>query len=224
LPKILVVDDDEIHLGSVSEWLKGQHYLVDSATTGKFAMDFIRAFEYDLLILDWHLPDISGIELTRVFRRNGGQTPILMLTARQSPDEIEEALDAGADDYVSKPFELQVLGARIRAQLRRSASPVVPEVLNFRDVMLSTASRQVTRAGVPISLQPNEFALLQFFAQNQNQVFSADQLLRRVWDSDSEVSLDAIYSCIKRIRKKLDQPGEASLIQNLHGVGYRFDP
>lgn len=225
MPKILVVDDDEIHLLTLAEWLRDAQHLVDTASNGKEGLEFLAAFSYDLVIVDWQMPVVSGVELVKQFRKNGGQTPIIMLTGKDAENDKAQGLDAGADDYLSKPFGLIELGARLRAQLRRSSTALIPETIQFRDITVETGARRVLKGGQVLALQPLEFALLEFLAKNQNQVFSAEDLIRRVWDSDNAVSHDALYGSIKRLRKKLDtDSSQPSIIQNLHGVGYRFVP
>lgn len=225
MPKILVVDDDELHLATLRERLKADGHIVDTAQTGREGMEFLGAFDYDLLIVDWQLPDFSGVELITRFRNGGGQTPIIMLTGKGSEDDKALGLDSGADDYLLKPFGMKELAARLRAQLRRQSGSLTPSIIKFRDVTLDTGNRRVEKDGCEISLQPVEYALLEFFAIHQQQIFSAGDLIKRVWDSDNAVSEDALYSCIRRLRRKFDTDETLpSIIRNRHGVGYIFEP
>ena len=221
MAKILLVEDEEDFSDLVTMWLKNEHHIVEVADTGEKAVDLLKVYRYDLLILDWMLPGISGIDICKDFRGQGGSTPILMLTAKRHVDEKETGLDAGADDYLTKPFELKELSARVRALLRRPAAFSGTE-LKVGPVTMDTATHRVTRQGEEIALLPKEFALLEFFMRHPNQVFSAEALLDRVWASESEASPETIRTYIKRLRKKIDEDGSPSLVSTVHGVGYKL--
>jgi DNA-binding response OmpR family regulator len=221
MAKILFVEDNRSLVESITKWLKMQNHLVDSAVTGTEALDLLAAFEYDLLILDWDLPEISGLDVLKRYRSKSGQAAILMLTGKDSVTEKETALDAGADDYLTKPFEPRELGARMRALLRRPKT-IVEEKLTAKDIVLDSVAKKVLKAGKEISLQPLEMAVLEFFMRHPNQVYSPEHLIRLIWDSEQDVSTDALYTCIRRLRKKIDSEGE-SMISTVHGLGYRFD-
>jgi len=222
MAKLLIVEDDKTLCATLHEWLRMKNYTVEMVHAGDDALEHLSAFEYDLVILDWDLPKVSGVEICRKFRATGGVTPILMLTGKGSVHEKEEGFYAGADDYLTKPFHAQELIARVHALLRRPTAFVGP-VLSVRNVVLDTNKRRVTRDGAEIQFQPMEFTLLEFFMRHPGQVFSTEALMRRCWDSNAEISLDAIYTCIGRLRRKLDLPGQPSLITTVHGVGYGFD-
>lgn len=221
MAKILLVEDESDIADMVTAWLAREHHVVEVSTTGEDALDIIKVFPFDVLILDWVLPGISGVDVCRQYRNSGGRAPILMLTAKKDVDEKEAGLDAGADDYLTKPFELKELSARIRALLRRP-TPFSGNILKVGCISLDTASHEVTRDGKLIELLPKEFALLAFFMRHPNQVFSADALLDRVWSSDSEASPETIRTYIKRLRKKIDVKGESSMVGTVHGVGYKL--
>ncbi len=221
MAKILLVEDESDISDMVSAWLSREHHVVEVAGSGEEALDIIRVYPFDVLILDWVLPGISGVDVCRQYRSKGGRSPILMLTAKKDVDEKETGLDAGADDYLTKPFELKELSARIRALLRRP-TPFSGNVLKVGPIMLDTTSHEVTRDGELVELLPKEFALLSFFMRHPNQVFSADALLDRVWSSDSEASPETIRTYIKRLRKKIDEKGKPSLVGTVHGVGYKL--
>lgn len=182
----------------------------------------LRVNEYDLIILDWQLPGMTGVELCKNYRNRGGESPVMMLTARSSIDDREQGLDSGADDYLCKPFALKELSARVRALLRRS-SKASSNVLELRDICLDPSSLRVTKAGKSVHLEPKEFALLEFFLRHPDTVFSADALLTRVWESDTEASPEAIRTYIRGLRKKLSTKDEPSLITTVHGLGYKFN-
>ncbi|HEY9785855.1 MAG TPA: response regulator transcription factor [Candidatus Obscuribacterales bacterium] len=221
MAKILIVEDDLDLRSIVEDWLKHEHHTVECATKGDEALDLLKVYPYDLIILDWELPNLSGIEILKAFRGCGGRTPILMLTGKGELDNKETGLDTGADDYLTKPFHMKELSARIRALLRRPAS-AVENVLKVGDLTLNPKTYAVTKGGADIKLLPKEFALLEFFMRYPNQVFSAEALLDRVWRSESDVAPETVRTCIKRLRKKLNAESEDSIIQTLHGVGYKL--
>lgn len=207
---------------TISEWLKSERYVVDIVHTGELALEHLQSFEYDLVILDWEMPALSGIEVTKQYRDSGGMTPILLLTGKDTIDEKEMGFDAGADDYLTKPFHPKELSARLRALLRRP-NQILGETLKVRNIVLDPGTRIVTKAGKVVPLQPLEFSVLEFFLRHPTDVVGPEGLLRRVWDSDTNVSQDAIYTCIKRIRKKLDDDGQPSILKTVHGIGYKLE-
>lgn len=222
MAKILLVEDEPDISVIISEWLKNEHHVVELVETGDDALDRLKFYKFDIVILDWMLPGLSGIEVCKAYRAAGGMTPILLLTAKKHVDEKEQGLDAGADDYLTKPFEMKELSARIRALLRRP-SAFSGSVLQVGDLQLEPNTFKVTRNGAEISLLPKEFALLEFMMRHPNQVFSAEALLDRVWSSDSEASPETIRTYIKRLRKKIDIEGQPSILSTVHGVGYKLD-
>lgn len=223
MPKILIVEDDPGLQKTVRDWLTFEHHMVETASNGRDGLEKIQVYEYDLVILDWELPEMTGVEILREIRRRGSSMPVLMLTGKSSVNDKEEGLDAGADDYLTKPFHMKELSARVRSVLRRAGGNVA-NTLKVQDVELDPAGFRATRAGREIQLLPKEFALLEFLMRHANQVFSAEALLSRVWASESEVSVDAISTCVKRLRKKLDEPGSKdSFIRTVHGVGYKVE-
>lgn len=221
MAKILLVEDDRHLAGTVRDFLKFENYLVETTETGTDALDLLRAFEYDLVILDISLPKLSGLEVARQYRESGGSTFILMLTGKDTVPDKELGFDAGADDYLTKPFHLKELSARVRALLRRPKN-LCADVLKYRNIILERGSFRVTRDGQDVHLPRMEFALLEFLMRHPDQVFSAEALLERVWTSDSERSAETIRSCVKKLRSKIDTDGQPSLIKNVHGVGYKL--
>jgi DNA-binding response OmpR family regulator len=222
MPKILIVEDDLDLRSIVEDWLRHEHHLVETATKGDEAMELIGIYPYDVIILDWNLPVMSGIQILKKFRQDGGKTPVLMLTGQDLAENIETGLDSGADDYLTKPFHMKELSARIRALLRRPQT-VTENVLRAGDLTLNPRTFAVTKSGADIRLLPKEFALLEFLMRHPNQVFSAEALLDRVWHSENDAAPETVRTCIKRLRRKIDGESENSLIQTLHGVGYKLN-
>lgn len=222
MAKILVVEDDKELSSVIHDYLRAENYTVDVIGDGSEAEHLLRQFTYDLIIMDWELPNLAGVELCRRFRAAGGTTPLVMLTGRQTiPDRIN-GLDAGADDYLTKPFDMGELSARVRAHLRRPPQ-TVSKILTARHIEITPETFTVRANGQEVHLVPKEFALLEFLMKHPGQVFSAEALINRIWPSDSESSPDAIKTHINRLRKKLDVPGEKSLFRTVHGMGYKLD-
>lgn len=216
MAKILIIEDNEDVLDTISTYLTFEHYSVESLTSGTEAVQHLRTFPYDAVILDWDLPGMSGIEILKSARAAGLKTPILMLTGKDSLVQKEAGLDSGADDYLTKPFQVRELGARIRALLRRT-SGATDNVLKAGDITLDPEKHRAYKSGQPVELTPAEFDILEFLMRNKNKVFSAEALLNRVWPSDSEATTEAFKSAMKRMRKKVDPDG--TLIRTVHGVG-----
>ena len=185
---------------------------------GTEAMTALRVHRYDVVVLDWQLPGSTGQDICRAFRQNGGNTPILMLTGMDSVDDKEMGFDNGVDDYLTKPFHLKELSARIRALLKRRE--LYSATLAAGDIEIHIDSRSVHKRGQQIKLMPKEFALLEFLMRNKGRVFSADELLRCVWSSDSTAGTEALRQCLRRLREKIDDDGKPSLIENVSRRGY----
>ncbi len=221
MAKILIVEDDPQVASSVKEWLLIEKYLVEHVNTGADGLDMMRAYEYDLVILDINLPKMSGLEVCREYRNKGGKGLILMLTGQNTIDEKESGLDAGADDYLTKPFHLKELSARLRALLRRP-STLNSEILKAGNLVLDSKKHTLSQNGALIHLPRMEFALLEFLMRHQDQIFDPATLIERVWTADSEKSPETIRTTVKKLRQKIDIEGRPSLIQNVHGVGYKL--
>lgn len=223
MSKILVVDDDKDLVQTIHQWLELEHHLIEIAYDGNDARAVLGVGEFDLIVLDWNLPFVSGPELCQEIRARKCKTPILFLTGRDSEVDKVAGLDMGADDYLTKPFSMKELSARIRALLRRS-SKHTEKHLKTGDIVLDTTSRRVTKAGVEIHMYPSDFSLLEFLMRHAGELFSGDALMQRVWKSDTEATLLALRSAIKRIRKQLDDgiSEDNSLIETKRNVGYRF--
>lgn len=221
MAKLLLADDDALLAKSIADWLKSSDYHVDVTYTLEETSSMVDSYEYDLIVLDWQFPDGAGIDIVSSFRKKGGLAPILLLTGKTSVQDKEKALDAGADDYLTKPFHMQELGARIRALLRRPRI-IVGDELKIGELSLNTASRKVLLGAQEIKLQPMEVSVLEFFMRNPGKPYSPEKIIERVWETTTDVSLQAVYSCIKRLRRKLDRPGRESIFHTVPGAGYEL--
>lgn len=207
----------------ISQMLTFDKHLVEVVYTRGAALDRLAVSSYDVIVLDWQLPDGSGMDILRQLRAGGCQTPVLMLTGKKEMSDKLEGFESGADDYLTKPFNVQELSARVKALLRRQS--VLPgKTLSAGTLLVDPENYMVTRHGKEIHLLPKEFALLVFFMRNPNHVFSIDALLARVWESTTDASADVVRTTVKRLRDKIDEPGSESMIRTIHRVGYRFEP
>lgn len=214
-----MVEDDKAVIQTVTTWLKHEHYTVEVAEDGGEGLALLRSYKYDAIILDWQLPTMSGIELCKDMRRRGDLTPVIMLTSKSDLDDKELGLDAGADDYLTKPFHMRELSARLRALTRRG-NKLTSNVIEVGNLMLDPNAYRFTRNGSDLMLPKTEFALMEFLMRHPNQVFSADALLERVWTSSSNATTETVRTYIKRLREKLHEEGKPDAIQTIHGVGY----
>lgn len=221
MAKILVVEDDENIRSSIRDILEDMDHRVETSPDGRTALDLFGVAEFDLAILDWNMPGLTGPELCSALRKNGSQCRILMLTGMNREEDKVHGLDSGADDYLTKPFLTAEFQARIRALLRRGVT-TIEETVTIGDVSVNSRQRRVLKGGVPVDLKVKEFDLLNFLARNRGTVYSLDALIRYVWPSDEDVSYDAVRQCVKRVRRKLDDTDE-SLISTVIGVGYKID-
>ncbi|AFZ45115.1 two component transcriptional regulator, winged helix family [Halothece sp. PCC 7418] len=217
--QILIVED-EVKLAQFIELeLKYEGYEVITATDGFTGLSQARESTPDLLILDWMLPGISGLEICRRLRQTGSTVPVILLTAKDEISDRVEGLDAGADDYVVKPFSIEELFARVRAHLRRTQEDET-DVLQFSDLKLNTSTREVYRRDRAIELTAKEFELLRYLLNHPRQVLTRDQILERVWGYDFMGDSNIIEVYIRYLRLKLEDQGESRIIQTVRGVGY----
>ena len=220
--KILLVEDDDRIAGALAEDLSDSHYAVDIAEDGQAAWDLSEAYDYDLILLDVMLPRIDGITLCKRWRKNGCKTPILMLTARDTGDDMVTGLDAGADDYVVKPFDLDTLSARIRALLRRGEISLPPN-LEWGDLTLNPNAQESYYQTKLLGLTPTEFRLLELFMRNPRRVFSRSAILDKLWPYADAPEEETVKMHILGLRRKLKQAGaDTDLIETVYGVGYRL--
>jgi len=220
---ILVVDDDQAVRDSLARSLQYSGYEVTTANDGVEALARLSSLRPDAVIMDVMMPRLDGLETTRSLRASGNDVPILVLTARDAVGDRVDGLDAGADDYMAKPFSLEELMARLRALTRRgrpASDEPGAEVLGFADLSLDLQTREVTRAGRRISLTRTEFALLQTFLENPRRVLERSWLLNEVWGFDFPTTANSLEVYIGYLRRKTEGEGEARLIHTVRGIGY----
>jgi len=217
---ILVVDDDPALRAALDRALKLEGYRVSFAHDGRQALQMMTASAQDAVILDLGLPLMDGVEVCRRVRERGDRTPVLMLTARDAVTDRVEGLDAGADDYLVKPFALDELLARLRALLRRTVAPPNEGILKFGDVVMDLQTMEVRRAQRDLPLTRTEFRLLELFMRNPRVVLSRSRIFEEVWGYDFGASSNALEVYVSYLRRKLEADGEPRLIHTVRGVGY----
>ncbi len=226
LMRILLVDDEAEMADPLSRILTQQGYTVDVAYDGSKGRQLVQENHYDLLILDWMLPQLSGLEICQQLRSRGNTTPVLFLTAKDTIDDRVEGLDAGADDYLIKPFELRELLARVRALLRRPPTlepPAPSQRLKIDDLELDPANQLAYRHGRAIELSEKETQLLEYLMRHPNQLLTHDQIHQHLWGESAEKpTSNALAAQIRLLRRKIETEGEPALINTVYGRGYRL--
>ena len=220
--RILVVDDEPSIVDAGATAFRYEGFEVDEAFTGREALEAVATNEPDLVVLDWMLPDIEGIEVGRRLRERGFRTAVLFLTAKDATENKVEALRAGGDDYVTKPFSLAELVARAQAILRRTGGDLPGDVLRFGDLVLDEARHEVTRGEKPIPLTATEFNLLRYFMLNPRRVLSKAQILQNVWRYDFGGNANVVETYVSYLRRKLDAAGPP-LIRTVRQAGYMLE-
>ena len=226
--KLLLVEEEQAFAQRIRQLLEMHYYSVDLATDGHTAQEMTEVFSYDLILLDWVLPKKTGIQVCEALREQGDRTPIILMTGKNSSTNEVAGLDAGADDYLVKPFGFEELLARIRAVLRRSEGIASP-ILEWGDLRLNPSSAEVsccvpTGESTPISVTPKEYGLLEVFLRNPARIFSMDALIDKVWPFDDTPTTGAIRTHIKGLRQKMRAAGLAEVIDTVYGLGYRLSP
>jgi two-component system response regulator MprA len=217
-PRLLVVDDDEDVRDSLHRALGYAGYAVATAANGADALSAVARAPVDLIIMDVLMPMLDGLDACRALRERGDDTPVLVLTARDAVDDRVAGLDAGADDYLVKPFALRELLARVNALLRRTQP--LREVVGYADLTLDLTARVASRAGQPVSLTRIEFALLELLVRNAEQVLSYDVIMDRVWGYGEAPASNALQVFVAFLRRKLEASGQPRLVHNVRGIGY----
>jgi two-component system OmpR family response regulator len=220
--RLLLVEDDEKLARSVTRGLRGEGYAVDLAVDGDAALIQASVYDYDAIVLDVMLPGRNGFEVCRTLRERGCWSPLLMLTARDGVGDRIGGLDAGADDYLAKPFDFGELLARLRALVRRAPHERMPE-LAVGDLVIDPATHDVVQRGVPVELTAREFALLEYLARRAGEAVSRTELLDHVWDENFLGSTNVVDVYVGYLRKKLARPGVSATIRTVRGVGFMLD-
>jgi DNA-binding response OmpR family regulator len=224
MKRVLIVEDEVLMARMLARVLREEGYAAETAGDGRSGFARAAGESFDLLILDWMLPDRSGIQIVRGLRAAGVGTPVLMLTARDQVEDRVEGLDAGADDYLSKPFALPELLARVRALTRRPQAEPAEATVRTGDLALDPVLHVVRRGDEEIYLTAKEFALLHTLVRRPGRVFTRSVLLDTIWGAPGEVRTNVVEIYVSYLRKKLDREGEPSLIRTVRGVGYTFRP
>jgi len=221
--RILLIEDDSVISSAVEEALVLTHYAVDAVADGDSAHELAMVNPYDVIILDWGIPGRDGIDLLRSWRAEGVSTPILMLTGRTDVEDRVDGLDSGADDYLTKPFSVAELLARVRSLLRRREKSLQVELV-AGDLVMDAAAREVTVDGRAIALSPKEFALLEYLLRHQGEVVSRAEISDHVWDDAFDSMSNVIDVTVHRLRRKIDGDRAALLLHTVKGAGYILKP
>lgn len=220
---ILLVEDDRAQLEPLYAALQGAGHIVDAIEDGEIAQGLISQKDYDLLILDWMLPKVSGISLCQQYRRTGKTAPVLMLTAKDTTSDKVTGLDAGADDYLVKPVDVIELLARVRALGRRSPQ-WMGDTLSITDLQLHLTSLTLERKQITIQLSTREFQLMEYLMRHPRQVLSHDQIEQALWEWGTEPESNAVATLVRRLRQRLQAVGAKDWLETLYGMGYRLNP
>lgn len=220
--RVLLAEDDKRFGNLLYQMLLRQDMQVNWVLSGDCALDIIRGEAYDVVIMDWMMPGMSGLQVCQKLREECYQGGILMLTAKDTVDDLVVGLEAGADDYLVKPFAFKELLARIHSVARRSKITIKEKVVKAADLELNLTTRVATRGTRTIQLTGREFQLLEMLMQNYGRVLPKERILDHIWGLESEVSPNTLEAFVRLLRKKIDDPGEVELIQNIRGIGYKM--
>jgi DNA-binding response OmpR family regulator len=221
--RILVVEDEHRIAQSIKQGLEQETYAVDVCYDGQEGLDFATSEDYDIIVLDRMLPSVDGVEICKKLRTEGIHTPVLMLTAKGQVEDRVEGLDAGADDYLVKPFAFEELLARLRA-LKRRPKKKVEDILRLEDLSLNTQTYEVKRKDRTIKLSQKEFALLEYLLRNAEKTLTKEQIISHVWNYDADILPNTLEAFIKQLRNKVDREFSTSqqLIKTVRGFGYKI--
>jgi DNA-binding response OmpR family regulator len=221
--RILLAEDEAAIAGFIKDGLEEEGFAVDVAGNGRIGLDMAmnNLSEYDIFLLDWMMPGVSGIEICRSIRKENKSVPIIFLTAKDTVDDTVFALEAGANDYLKKPFAFEELLARIKVLLRNKTGE--QNIFEADGISLNTEAHLVTKNAQPVELTQKEFALLEYLLRNKGKVCRRTRIIEKIWDIHFDKDTSVIDVFINAIRKKLDEPGKESFIQTIRGVGYRVN-
>jgi DNA-binding response OmpR family regulator len=221
--KLLIIEDNEDLLQNIRTYLKREGYICESALNYEEAFDKVMSYTYDVVLIDIMIPGGSGLQVLRELRSVNPQTGTIIISAKNALDDKVEGLELGADDYITKPFQLPELHARIKAVNRRNQREG-QEILNINEIAINTDSMEVTVKEDPVDLTPKEYDLLLYFASNKNRVLSKQTIAQHLWGDyvDHLTNLDFVYQHIKNLRKKLESAGAQNYIESVYGIGYKF--
>jgi two-component system, OmpR family, response regulator len=218
--RALIIEDDRTIADFLARGLREAGFVVDHAPDGEEGLEAAMTETYDVAIVDLMLPKRDGLSVIDELRRRGRSTPVLILSARRSVDDRVRGLQAGGDDYLTKPFAFAELLARVQALVRRATRAIEPTTLSFGDLTLDLLSRKVARADVTIDLRPREFALLEYLMRNAGRVVSKTMILSHVWEYNFDPQTNIVDVLVSRLRDKIDRPFETKLLHTVRGVGY----
>lgn len=221
----ILLAEDDLKLGELTTYMlnKKAKYQVEWVQTGEDAYEYAQSAHYDVIIMDWMMPNGDGIEICRRLRNEGYGGAILMLTAKDAIQDRVDGLDAGADDYLVKPFEIDELLARLRALSRRNFSPIREDVLCIENLTMNRTSQSLQMEQQIIQLTPREYQLLDLLVQNKGQVLTRDIIFDRIWGNETDVAYKTIDATVKLLRKKLKKFGKGDWLQSIRGVGYKLE-
>lgn len=223
MAKVLLADDDYSLLIMLSAWLKHEdHHTVETVKDGEAALELLLSYPFDVVVLDWEMPKLDGIEVCKRLRVKNKQIPILLLSGRDAVEDRIIGLDAGADDYLTKPFAAGELSARIRTLLRR-AGQIEDEAINSDSIQIKVAGHQATFEGKELNLAPREYDLLEFLMRHPGETFSPEALMSRVWSETDNPSVAAVRVAVQRVRSKLTEVSGKCPLTTIRGSGYRWD-
>ena len=218
--KLLIVEDEKRLCQTIAKYFKGEGYTIDTCHDGSDALDYINGTEYDAIVLDIMLPGLDGISVLKKIRAKKLKTPVLLLTAKNSIEDKVDGLDSGADDYLTKPFSLEELSARIRVLIRRHGVERVDNIMTVGPLTLDMDKKAAIRDGKEIALTAKEYAILEYLMHNKGIVLSREKIQHHIWNYDYEGSSNIIDVYIRTLRNKVDTPFDQKLIQTVRGIGY----
>jgi len=218
--RVLIVEDDRNMAGLLQKGLEEENHIVSLAFDGRAGLELAESYQFDVIVLDWMLPEMDGLEMARRLRKNRRPIPILMLTARDAVPDIVKGLDAGADDYLTKPFSFAEFLARLRALARRPAATPLSSRLEIADLALDSSTRQVFRGRREIKLTPTEYRLLEFLMRRSGRVASRRAIVEAVWGIEAEVEENTLDAFVRLLRAKVDEGHKQKLIHTARGFGY----